>query len=234
MIKKFALIGLIASILGCGYDPVFESDQEPASATALTVDEQQKPVQMSDAAFRLAAQNGQSEKVRQAIEAGVEIDSADRTDGMTALHLAAHDGRKHIVSLLIDNKATIDIRDNQGHTPLLMAAYNGHTEVIKILHQSGAEIDARDSQGNTPLIHASSGPYQDAVEYLIESGADINAIDSGEGFTPLMTAAALGEVQVVQVLLKHNADKSIKDGDGDTAMSHAMNSKNAEIVALLK
>ena len=63
---------------------------------------------------------------------------------------------------------------------------------------------------------------------------DLHAVDSGEGFTPLMTAAALGEKDVVKVLLKHNADKTIKDGDGDSALSHAMTSRNAEIVELLK
>jgi ankyrin repeat protein len=49
-----------------------------------------------------------------------------------------------------------------------------------------------------------------------------------------MTAAELGETAVVEVLLKHKADKSIKDGDGDTAQSHAMSNQKVEIVELLK
>jgi ankyrin repeat protein len=49
-----------------------------------------------------------------------------------------------------------------------------------------------------------------------------------------MTAAALGEKAVVELLLKHDADGSIKDGDGDTALSHAMSNQKVEIVELLK
>ena len=41
------------------------------------------------------------------------------------------------------------------------------------------------------------------------------ALPPDREFTPLMTAAALGQVEVVQVLLDNNADTTIQDGDGD-------------------
>jgi ankyrin repeat protein len=181
MFYKSAFLLVVACLVGCGYDPVYEADESDDASSRNVVVEKQPAVkvQMSDGAFRSAAQKGQADKVQQGIDGQVDIDGSDPSDSMTALHLAAHDGRKHVVQLLLDRKATIDIRDGQGHTPLLMAAYNGHTDIVKLLHQSDAEIDAKDSQGMTPLIHASSGPYVETVRYLIDSGAEINAIDTG-------------------------------------------------------
>ncbi len=234
MFKYWLLISFAFFVVGCGYRPVIESDESADASAVESKPEQPVQVQMSDSAFLAAAHKGLVDKVQQGIDGGIDIHASDPSDGMTALHLAAHDGRNKVVELLLANKALVDIRDGQGHTPLLMAAYNGHTDVVRMLYKKGAEIDARDGQGKTPLIHAASGPYAETVEFLLDSGADINAVDDGEGFTSLMTAAALGEKDVVQLLLKRGADKSIADDDGDTALSHAKSTGHSEIAGLLE
>ncbi len=150
--------------------------------------------------FLFAAHEGNIETVRQALEAGVDVNSANSEEKLTPLH---------------------------------MAAYNGHTDVAKLLLERGAEIDARDHEGKTPLTHACTGPFKETVKLLVDSGADINAQEATEGFTPLMMAAGLGEVDVVKVLLEHKADPSIRDNDGDRAIDHARNSGHGLIVKLL-
>ena len=57
-------------------------------------------------------------------------------------------------------------------------------------------------------------------EYLINNGADINATDK-EHNTPLHEAARKGRLNVVQVLLSHDADATIKGYNGETAEEKA-------------
>ena len=57
-------------------------------------------------------------------------------------------------------------------------------------------------------------------EYLLDNGAEINAIDK-ENNTPLHEAARKGRLNVVQVLLKHGADATVKGYNGETPAEKA-------------
>ncbi len=52
---------------------------------------------------------------------------------------------------------------------------------------------------------------------LIQAGADVN-FRSNDGSTPLITAAFLCRVEIVQDLLDHGADKSARNKTGATAL----------------
>ena len=56
---------------------------------------------------------------------------------------------------------------------------------------------------------------------------------SQEGGTPLLHAAKAGNREVVKVLLRHGADVELKNGDGETAMSAALN-KGIDINSIRK
>lgn len=151
-----------------------------------------------------------------------------------AFRMAAYEGKLDTVRSAVEAGADINgIDPAQSLTALHMAAYNGHTETVNFLIEKGATVDCRDSEGKTPLIHACTGPFAQAVEALLAAGADINARDKTEGFTPLMMAAGLGQVDVVKVLLKNNADKSLLDQDKESASDHARNSGHKAIVEML-
>jgi ankyrin repeat protein len=72
------------------------------------------------------------------------------------------------------------------------------------------------------------------VVYLISKGANIEAIDNKYGATPLYWAAAAGKKDVVETLLSKGALVNIKDNKGKTLVSVAAQSKNQDIVNLLK
>ena len=123
--------------------------------------------------------------------------------------------------------------DPAGRTVLMMAAFEGYTEVVEVLLEYGAEVDRFDGAGRTALMYASSGPFPQTVELLIENGADVNRADTTEGWTALMLAAAEGHRPVVEILLKHGADIALSDLDGDSAIDHARERGQTDIVALL-
>ena len=93
------------SLQGCGHKP---SADPPVVDNAPLVAEQ-APVPISVAAFQEAAFNGQLDTVRQATEAGVEIDSVD-ADGRTALQLAAFNGHTEVVRWLLERVLPWNIR----------------------------------------------------------------------------------------------------------------------------
>lgn len=152
-----------------------------------------------------------------------------------AFREAALEGRTAEVKRGLESGINIEaVQPGREHTALHMAAFNGHTETVLFLLKKGANVDCRDFEGKTPLIHACTGPYAETVEALIKAGADVNAKGSTEGFTPLMMAAGLDQLKIVQILLANKAEKETFDDDNDKAIDHARRAGHKDIVDVLK
>ena len=146
---------------------------------------------------------------------------------------AALEGQLETVQQAIEAGVDVNSLDEGRRTALLMAAFNGHTRIVKLLLDNGASVEHRDLAGRTALLYASTGANDETVRVLLEAGAEPNVTDKGEGFTPLMHAAAEGQAKVVQTLLKHNADPTLRDVDGDTALDFATQNGHDNVVRLL-
>lgn len=92
---------------------------------------------------------------------------------VTALHLAASDGRLKIMKLLLRAGAKVNSQDElYGGTPLLIAVQMGQFEAAKTLVKAGADISESDQMGNTPL-HISCGlGRKDIVQWLLGLGTN--------------------------------------------------------------
>jgi ankyrin repeat protein len=78
-------------------------------------------------AFVQKAGEGDTQAVKQSLDSGIQPDTKDET-GTTALIEAAKGGHGELVSLLLDNGAGIEGRDEKfGGTALIWAALRGHT-----------------------------------------------------------------------------------------------------------
>ncbi|MBC03285.1 MAG: hypothetical protein CMJ34_08290 [Phycisphaerae bacterium] len=153
----------------------------------------------------IAAQGGDVEGLRAAIEAGEDLETS-AMGGMTALHWAAKKGSPEIVDILIESGADINARNKVGKTPVALAAESGELEVLQGLVSRGADINSVDEIGGTPLLWAAALSKNPAtVSYLLEQGADVNIVDSN-GMTPLIWAAGIGQPGSVQVLVDKGAD----------------------------
>jgi ankyrin repeat protein len=69
--------------------------------------------------------------------------------GLTPLpHDASWEGHDSVVTLLLENGADVNAKDNDsGDMPLHLASWKGHQAVVSILLEKGANVDAKDEDG---------------------------------------------------------------------------------------
>jgi ankyrin repeat protein len=116
------------------------------------------------------------------------------------------------------------------HDPNLatVAAFGNLKAVVEMLG-SGTSIDETTGLGETPLLMAlarncglkdSDGRHQKMIRFLIDKGADVSTTDMA-GRTPLIVAAAGGDLATVKLLLSKGASVEAKDSAGETALAIA-------------
>lgn len=115
---------------------------------------------------------------------------------------------------------------------LIVATLAGQVEEVNKLLQQGTDPNLVYNT-NTALTYAARDGFTEIARVLIDHGADVNWID-GEGVTPLILASFKNHIELVQLLLAHGADKTIKDQWDRTALDYALRRGEADpIVQLL-
>ena len=103
-----------------------------------------------------AADTGNIEAVKQHLAAGVDVNAGNRTP----LFIAAANGHKQIVELLLDKGSDVNTKGLMG-TPLHAAvSFKGHhKEITELLIAAGADVNAKDKVGHTPVDSAERENY---------------------------------------------------------------------------
>ncbi len=126
--------------------------------------------------------------------------------GTTPLMAAALDSDAATVTLLLDNGANPNARNDAGATALMWAMPD--LEKARLLVARGADVNAKSADGRTPLMIASSFTgAKDVVALLLEKGADPSL--KVPGSSPLIEATLTGDADVFQQLVSHGADMSV-------------------------
>lgn len=171
------------------------------------------------------------------ISKSLDLESSTETtkQNFDKYYSAALNGNIETIKTSITEELNIINKHNaEGQSLLMLASFNGHTQLCEYLIKNGAHIEGRDNSGRTPLMYASTGPFSSTVELLLKSGANSNSVDHVEKWTALMNAAAEGQLEVVKILMQYGANKSLKDIDGDTAESFALQKKHFKVLSFLK
>ncbi|MEZ5758157.1 MAG: ankyrin repeat domain-containing protein [Emcibacteraceae bacterium] len=148
--------------------------------------------------------------------------------------LAALGGVGQLSALIATNNKLVHEYSGDGFTALHIASYFGQAECARLLLENGADIDKVAMNGSDlRAIHSAvAGCHTDVVKVLIEFEPDID-VQMFSGFTPLMSAAALGNKEIVSILLEKNADPKIKADDGRIAESFARSAGYCELADLI-
>jgi ankyrin repeat protein len=169
-----------------------------------------------------AAAFGSVETIRLLLDKGADVNARSASNA-TALMWAAADLEK--VRLLVDKGADVNAVSELGHTPLILAAMSGHSsEIVRLLlsrHANPKQVAQADRM--SPLIGAAKAADLDSIRQLVEAGGDVNGADLG-GMTPLIYAAANGNLPAVQLLLAKRANvNAVSAPPGTIPNSHVKN-----------
>src|SRR5579863_4413788 len=128
---------------------------------------------------------------------------------------------------LVNNTPRARMRDGSPRivyaTALMRAAFSGDLELAKLLLAHGADPHIMSKDRETTLMAASGTGFingyskgrsaaerLEVVKLLVQLGEDVNAADN-YGITPLMVAANLGEMPVIEFLIDKGADLGAYD-----------------------
>jgi len=128
---------------------------------------------------------------------------------------------------LLEAGADVNEENNNGENALLFAARNGATKTITFLLEKGITYKAT-KKGNTPLHEVALRKNLAGVKIFLDGVAGVDLRQKNEdGDTPLSSACAGGDPEIVKLLISKNADVN------DNCMHAAAKFNRPPIVRLL-
>jgi len=202
---------------GLGFNDIVELDESMQGDLSIKGD--------SIPMISYAASRGKKKIVMSLLAAGADIQKTDE-GGWQPIVYAIYSDSKKLIQQLLDNGANpnADEAEHGSATILQIAAYRGDADIVKLLCKRGANLEARDKrQGTTALslaCYADMLHKENVVRTLIKAGADVNTQDNTNR-TPLMWAVKCLAYDACDELLDANADRTLKDNEGRSAMDYA-------------
>lgn len=181
-------------------------------------------------------------------------------DDITDLFDAIEAGDLATVQALLGRApALVSARDAMGLSPILRARYSGKTEIANVIAGIGIPLDHFDAaamgdvarlralidispelanswsaDGFSILGYAAFFGGSGVVQLLLERGADVNAASRNPmRVAPLHSAAAVGDIESLRLLLALGADPNARQQGGFTALAAAAHAGNVEMIDLI-
>ncbi len=180
---------------------------------------------MADDIFE-AITEGAADHLRLLIETQPNIVGTRNSAGLSPIIFAAYHRKLEHLDLLLAANPTLDAFE---------AAAVGETDRLeRLLEDNPSSARSVSSDGVTALHLACFFGRAKAAGLLLDAGADANAVAS-DGFNrvrPLHSAAAGGSLEIVALLLGHDADVDAQQAGGWTAL-HAVAMQGRQDMARL-
>nr|XP_018668223.2 transient receptor potential cation channel subfamily A member 1 homolog isoform X2 [Ciona intestinalis] len=184
----------------------------------------------------------------------------EKDDGkLTPMHYAARYNHYHMISYLIKNGASVQIKGEDDATPLhFIAKYKkkratdstwNYDEAsdsddepmpeeetlscLKLLVDNGAQVNARDAMSLTPLHQACTRGNTDAVRELLSCVGVALEMADHQGMTALNLACLYGRKTIVKLLLEAGANIRCRDKDLTTPLHLACAEGSIDIAQVL-
>lgn len=203
------------------------------------------------AKLKTAVREGNEDKVSNILSyLGVNYFKCHLAESQTLLSESLTRGHSDIAKLLLEYGAAVNNLFGS-QSPFHLACITGNIEMVHLLLQEEeVDINARDFRGETPLQYvmnlsriktyisqifdkSNDVLYKDQInsycmkvsveigQILLDHGANINLFDACKA-TPLHIACETGNLDGVKLLLKYNADITLRNVSGKTAVHYCI------------
>jgi len=118
---------------------------------------------------------------------------------------------------LIEQGASLTVKDEEGNTPLSLACEHLPAVALVIAKKPRVDVNTKDNTHSTPLMKASLIGYTDLVDILLQKGANIDEKNES-GYTALYYACAAFHPDTAMFLIRKGA--TITQHDLDRLVPH--------------
>ncbi|EPS38648.1 hypothetical protein H072_7646 [Dactylellina haptotyla CBS 200.50] len=201
-----------------------DEDDESSETQAAPVTATINPFPLHTAAYR-----DDLPSLTRLLKPGTNVDQQDY-DGWMPLHHAAKAGSESCVIKLLSSGAKASGEDRDRCTPLHLASEQGNRIVVReLVKHRTVRLNAKTKRGYTSLHCAVVAGNVTAARLLLEAGASSDIADTA-GRLPL---SYVSDGEMVQTLLPHGVDSSMKTNGEWSALHWAVQEKRVKAVAAL-
>ena len=194
-------------------------------------------INMKDDFFK-AVKEADIKKIEYFLDNGFDINTKDER-GRNAILIATYKNDVSLVEFLYKKGGDVNERDDSLNSAFLYAGANGQLEILKTIYKKAKVNSVFNRFGGNALIPACEKGYFETAKFLLEN-TDINVNHVNNlSWTALLEVLILGDgsskyVEITKLLLKHGADKNIRDKQGKRAIDYAKERGFKEIEKLLR
>ena len=169
---------------------------------------------------------GKNDLLKQKLNDNPSLADSKTEQGISLLQFAAYCRNNFAVDILKKHKQTFDIFE---------AASIGHTETVSQLLDKNPEfLNSFSSDGFTPLGLSSFFGHLSLVKLLLDNGANPNIASNNQfQVAPIHSACAISHFDMVELLIKHDADVNAKQMHGVTPLHSAAHNGQTKLSKFL-
>jgi ankyrin repeat protein len=171
--------------------------------------------------------------------------------GESAVWIASFANQLDVLKFLVSKNFDVNSVNNMNATPLFIAAQRGHIDVVDYLLCHDADVNICKTNETSPLFVACQEGHTEIVSLLLKYKADVNKykigkassmydvyrtrenLVRGRGLSPLFVACKNGHLEIVQLLLNHQASLELCTENGKTPLLVALQNEHIDISCLL-
>ncbi|XP_022111184.1 SH3 and multiple ankyrin repeat domains protein 3-like isoform X4 [Acanthaster planci] len=156
-------------------------------------------------AFHKAVKSGNQSIIELLLSLGASPNYKD-SRGLTALYYnVQHGGDPMIAELLLKDRATVNISDEQGWKEIHHACRYGRIQHLQLLIYYGADINCQNEAGNTPL-HVSAAYNQESAARMVLFRGGNRSIKNKSSQTPFQVAIVSNNFSLGEMIKNYSEE----------------------------